>query len=580
MPPDNLKSDQFLELVDKIDKATNILVTVSDSPSVDQLAACIGLTIALNKEDKHATAVFSGRIPSTLEFLEPERTIETNTNSLRDFIISLDKSKADKLRYKVEDEYVKIFITPYRTSIDQDDLNFSEGDFNVDLIITLGVHDKTHLDGAIMAHGRILHDATVASLTTDVASEIGSINWVETSASSLSEMVNDLILKINKELIDSQIATALLTGLVAETDRFGNSKATPHTMAMSGILMAAGASHQLIASKLDPPTAEEAAEEEHEDTIPAVVEDTKPDDGSIRIEHQEPVPPTDIPEMPPLPPQPIQQPPLPPLPPEAAATPPEPEIEAISRIEAQKSLVFEPPEMGGQLTANTLPEDNQYLTGADLFGGGSQTGLLKRSPPPVYPLGQQPVAPPLPPADPMPQPAPQVLQSLPAPVEPVPAPPAPPEPVLSPPLPPPAPDPAPMPAPEPATQPIAPPLQPEPFDTVTKQTLEDIERSVGSIHLQQPEEPILPPQPSSSVPPPPPIEDAQAAVERAARLSEDTIPEPLKAVGASPVHINIGHEELDLSTLDPPAMAAQTAPPEPPPVVSSEKPPSVPPPIA
>ena len=35
----------------------------------------------------------------------------THAVSLRDFIVALDKSKADKLRYKVEDKFVKIFIT-------------------------------------------------------------------------------------------------------------------------------------------------------------------------------------------------------------------------------------------------------------------------------------------------------------------------------------------------------------------------------------------------------------------------------------------------------------------------------------
>jgi len=85
------------------------------------------LTLLLNKFGKHATAVFSGEVPSTIEFLEPESTLEKTTDSLRDFIIALDKSKADKLRYKVEDEMVRIFITPYRTSITQNDLVFSQG---------------------------------------------------------------------------------------------------------------------------------------------------------------------------------------------------------------------------------------------------------------------------------------------------------------------------------------------------------------------------------------------------------------------------------------------------------------------
>ena len=105
------------QIVERIKQASNILVTVSNNPSVDQLSACIGMTLLLNKMDKHATAVFSGQVPSTIEFLQPEKTIETNTDSLQDFIISLDKDKADKLRYKVEDDVVRIFITPYKTSL-------------------------------------------------------------------------------------------------------------------------------------------------------------------------------------------------------------------------------------------------------------------------------------------------------------------------------------------------------------------------------------------------------------------------------------------------------------------------------
>src|SRR5882757_11090822 len=115
--------DQKQAIVDKLKSANNILVTVSANPSVDQLAACIGLTILLNKLKKHATAVFSGSVPSTIEFLKPEDTLEKNTDSLRDFIIALDKAKADKLRYKVEENVVKIFITPYRTSINETDLD-------------------------------------------------------------------------------------------------------------------------------------------------------------------------------------------------------------------------------------------------------------------------------------------------------------------------------------------------------------------------------------------------------------------------------------------------------------------------
>ncbi len=236
----------------QITEASNILVAVSSNPSVDELAASIGLTLALNKLDKHATAVFSGAVPSTIEFLQPEHTIETNTNSLRDFIIALDKSKADKLRYKVEDEVVRIFITPYRTSITQDDLDFTQGDFNVDLVIALGVGRREDLDTAITAHGRILHDATVVSLSNEQQqSELGSIHWQEIQASSLCEMVTVIVAELGQNILDEQMSTALLTGIVAETNRFKNQKTSPLTLSLSSQLMSAGANQQLIAEKLE-----------------------------------------------------------------------------------------------------------------------------------------------------------------------------------------------------------------------------------------------------------------------------------------------------------------------------------------
>src|SRR5664279_3813040 len=90
-----------LQIVDKIKSSTNILVTVSKDPSVDELSAALGLTTLLNKLDKHTTAIFSGAIPPAITFLDPDKVFENTADSLRDFIIALDKEKADHLRYKL-----------------------------------------------------------------------------------------------------------------------------------------------------------------------------------------------------------------------------------------------------------------------------------------------------------------------------------------------------------------------------------------------------------------------------------------------------------------------------------------------
>lgn len=396
---------QKTQIADKLKQATNILVTVSSNPSVDQLAAAIGLTLLLNKLGKHATAVFSGGVPSTIEFLQPEKTLEKNTDSLRDFIIALDKSKADKLRYKVEDQMVKIFITPYRTSISDKDLEFSQGDFNVEVVVALGVNEQQDLDQAITSHGRILHDATVVGVGTQEGVSLGSINWVQKDASSLCEMLLDLGLSLKADVLDGQMATAFLTGIVAETARFSNEKTSSGTMQLSAKLMAAGANQQLVASQLQPAApeelvvkevpAEESKEVPEEDAeLPEVVEEEQPQppdettatktaDGSLLIDHGGPKPVdfsidgnSETEEKPieqihidndgilktedeldamkqkkvePLPPEAVA-----PVPAEAAL--PESPAEPPAESSADSRLIMQPPSLGGTLTASGAPD--------------------------------------------------------------------------------------------------------------------------------------------------------------------------------------------------------------------------------
>jgi hypothetical protein len=514
-------ADQFKQIIDRLKDANNVLITVSSNPSVDQLAACIGLTIALNKLNKHATAVFSGAVPSTIEFLEPEKTLEKNTDSLRDFIIALDKSKADKLRYKVEDQVVKIFITPYRTSLSDKDLDFSQGDFNIDAVVALGVREKADLDAAIVAHGRILHDATVISVSTTVHSELGSLQWESAAASSLCEMVTDMTTELGDSLLDTQIATALLTGIVAETKRFSNEKASPHTMTVSGTLMAAGASQQLVATQLeDAPKdipEDKGPEAEAPEEAPVEKEEASPADGMIQIDHDETLPAVqeEVPEDPDKDNIKIdehgklhqltadEKP---------DDTPPEEMAEnnSSSQMIKPSSMILEPPTMGGRLTANDRPDEDQERTAIDPLGTPSaeQPKILGRD----TPLGGgQPSEPPQPVAS-------------------------------APPL-------------------QTPPVEPPQLDD--SQTLSQIEDDVN--------------QPgAAAIPPPPPLDEVRQKVEEIRNATVDpNRPEPLQSVGSTPIDLDIDHNGSD-APADPP-----TTPPAPENTnsASDNPPPPVPPPM-
>lgn len=309
------------QVIQKIKESTNILVTVSRDPSVDELSAALGLTLFLNELGKHATAVFSGKIPPAINFLEPDRVFEDSADSLRDFIIALDKDKADHLRYKVvDDAVVKIFITPYRTTITEADLEFSQGDYNIELVLALNVDNRDHLDEALTAHGKILHSADVVTVTArDVKGSLGTIDWHDRSASGISEILLELVdsLKTPKATLTEQMANAFMTGIVSVTERFSNDLTSSRVMTAAAELMAAGANQQLIAVQLnkieepghvepDDPVDDSAPEDidevnDNEDntrlsisrprgkrpaSLAKEARALKPDDGTLEISHQ------------------------------------------------------------------------------------------------------------------------------------------------------------------------------------------------------------------------------------------------------------------------------------------------------
>ena len=245
------KNNAQEQIIAKLKESESILIAVNDNPSVDELSSALALTLAINNSGKHATAVSSGEMPDALTFLRPEKTFENSVDSLRDFIIALNKEKADHLRYKLVGDHVKIFITPYRSVISEKDLEFEQGDFNIDFVLALNVESQDRLDGALAAHGRIFHDASVGILTIgENQTNLNGIHWHAENASSLSEISVQIIESLGKKNLTQPVATALLTGIVAETDRFSNAKATAEVMSLAAKLISSGADQQLVVSKI------------------------------------------------------------------------------------------------------------------------------------------------------------------------------------------------------------------------------------------------------------------------------------------------------------------------------------------
>lgn len=237
-------------VVEKIKASENILIALSKNPNIDEISAALGLAMILDTMRKHVTAIFSGRVPNVLQFLKPEETFEKTTNSLQDFIIALSKDKVDHISYKIEGDFVKVYVTPYKATIGQSDLSMSHGDYNVDLVICFNVISGDEIDPALSEYGRIMHDATAINLTVDTPGRFAELEWQDSNVSSISEMIVGLADKLGLASFSEQVATALLTGIVASTDHFSNPRTSSNTMSIASKLMSFGANQQLISSQI------------------------------------------------------------------------------------------------------------------------------------------------------------------------------------------------------------------------------------------------------------------------------------------------------------------------------------------
>ena len=366
--------DAVSKVADKIQHATNILIALSKDPNVDEISAAIALAFVLDQQKKHVTAIYSGQTPNALEFLRPEETFQKDISGLQDFIIALNKSKADHLIYQVEGDYVKILITPYKGQIKKEDLEYSYSDYNVDLVIVFNVNSGSEIDSALSEYGRIMHDAMAINITSSVPGRFADLEWSDPSKSSVCEMVYDLLSELEIDNTPQEVATALLTGILSATERFSNNRTKPTTMAVASKLMEAGADQQLISSNiLKAETPAVAAENPFATQSPTTTETPAAPAAPVAQETQE-VPATPIiqetPEVSATPVAPVSQ--------EAPAAPVAQESPAVAAATSEVSAVsqdsIEAPQLTPEQELERMFEQNQASQSQTPTSGSSLPG--------------------------------------------------------------------------------------------------------------------------------------------------------------------------------------------------------------
>ena len=235
-----------------IRQATSILVTTGAHPSTDQIAAVLALAAILRKQEKKITAIISDSVPSNLDFM-PIDGLDKDLAGLRDFIVRVDlaETEVDSLKYTIDNGKLNINLTPFKGGFEPKDVTFDYGAYHYDIAITLGVPTRARLDRVFAQNPELLQEVPIINIDFHRSNEqYGAVNLIDGQAASLSEMLVALSESLQSGMIDETIATTLLAGIIASTDRFTATHTTAKALTVAAQMMAAGAKQQTIVKAL------------------------------------------------------------------------------------------------------------------------------------------------------------------------------------------------------------------------------------------------------------------------------------------------------------------------------------------
>jgi len=242
------------QIKEVIKKSHHILITFKKDFSIDAAASALALYLVLKKLDKLVDVVCADFVlPANLKFLPSAELINSQISSLQKFVISVDvaEDKIDEFSYNLEGDKLKIFITPKTGSFNKESVNAESSNYKYDLIIALDTPDFESLGKTYQNFTEFFYNTTIINIDHDPSNEhFGQINLTNMNMVATAEILFDLINSIDKNLIDPQIATCLLTGLISKTRSFKTPNVTPKTLETASLLLAAEADRDTIIKNL------------------------------------------------------------------------------------------------------------------------------------------------------------------------------------------------------------------------------------------------------------------------------------------------------------------------------------------
>ncbi|MCX6795454.1 MAG: hypothetical protein NT165_01845 [Candidatus Falkowbacteria bacterium] len=185
-------------------------------------------------------------------FLPSFEKISNKIENLRKFIVSLNikDAKVSQIKYLVEKDSLNFIISPAEGWFKPEDISTSESGFKYDLIITINCQDLESLGEIYYQNIEFFYQTTIINIDHQAENEdFGQINLTDLNAVSVSEIIYELFSE-KDNLINEDVATCLLLGIITKTKNFKTTNLTPKTLLNTSKLISLGANREEIINRL------------------------------------------------------------------------------------------------------------------------------------------------------------------------------------------------------------------------------------------------------------------------------------------------------------------------------------------
>ena len=251
-------NQQFFNL---IKKSKNILISFPIDWNGDAISASLALFLFLKKIGKNVEIgaeqmrkTDNFKIPmESFKFLPSFSSIKNSLENLTKFIVSVDlkNAKVSQIKYVIENNKLNFIISPQDGFFTEEDISSNISGFKYDLIITIDSQDLESLGKIYDNNIEFFYKTPIINIDQSPENEeFGQLNILDLKAVSVTEIIFSLMNDYNKKLIDEDIATCLLTGIIFRTKSFKTPNITPRVLSITSKLIEMGARREEIVANL------------------------------------------------------------------------------------------------------------------------------------------------------------------------------------------------------------------------------------------------------------------------------------------------------------------------------------------